>query len=279
MTTHIHPTAVIDPSAELGEDVTVGPFAVIGPKVVIGDRTRLLPHCHIVSTTTIGRDCVINTSAVVGGDPQDRKYKGEKTDLIVGDRNRIGEFATVNRGTATGGGATVIGNDTLIMAYVHVAHDCEIGDGAVITNSTQLAGHVKIEEQAWVSGACLFHHFVTVGAMSFVAPASAVRVDVPPYMLADGFKENTRVRTLNIEGLRRRNVPEASITLLKEAYRAIYRGKKTMEEAVSELSGQSIADDPYVRNLLDHLAASHAGYQNRALERFRTDKTRLIPRE
>ena len=274
MTNHIHPGAYVDPSAELGEDVTIAPFAVVGPKVVIGNGTQLLPHCHIVARTKIGCNCVISSSAVIGGDPQDMKYKGEDTDLVIGDRNRIGEFVTINRGTGVGGGKTVIGNDCLIMAYVHVAHDCIIGNKVVITNSTQLAGHVRLEDQAWISGACLFHHFVTVGAMSFVAAASAVRVDIPPYMLADGFKENTRVRALNVEGMHRRNVPDESIAALKKVYRIIYRSEKTLDEAIQEVLTLPLATDSYVKNLLDHLVASQAGYQGRALERFRTDKSR-----
>ncbi len=274
MSNRIHPSAYIDPSVELGSDVEIGPFVVVGPDVKIGDRTILYPHCHIVKRTTIGKDCHISTSAVVGGDPQDMKYKGEDTDVIIGDRTRIGEFATVNRGTDFGGRITLIGNDVLIMSYVHVAHDCKIGNSVIITNSTQLAGHVKIEDMAWISGMCAFHHFVTVGTMSFVAPTSGIRFDVPPYTIVDGFKENTRVRSLNIEGMRRRNVPETSISALKEAYRILYRRQLTQEEAIKQVEKKECYADPYVNNLVDHLRESHKGYQNRALERFRTDKTR-----
>ncbi len=170
MTDRIHSSAIIHPSAQLGQDVEVGPFAVVGPDVVVGDGSKLLPHCHVVKRTTIGKNCTICTSAVVGGDPQDLKFKGEDTDLIIGDRTRIGEFATINRGTGIGGGKTVIGRDCMIMAYVHIAHDCIIGNNVVITNLSQLAGHITIEDQAWVSGLGLINHYVTVGSMSFVAP-------------------------------------------------------------------------------------------------------------
>lgn len=276
MSNRIHPSAVIHPTAKLGENVEVGPFVVVGPDVTIGDRSKLLPHCHVVARTTLGQDCLICTSAVIGGDPQDLKFKGEPTDLVIGDRTRIGEFATVNRGTGIGGGKTMVGNDCMIMAYVHIAHDCIIGNNVVITNSCQLAGHIHIEDQAWISGGCMVHHFVTIGTMSFVAPASGVGFDIPPYMIAEGFRTDCRVRTLNMEGLKRRNVPESSMEALKKAFKILYRQNKTQAEAIKELSESDIAPDEYVANLLRHIKASHEGVQNRALERFRTDKTRKI---
>ncbi len=276
MSSRIHPHAIIHPTATLGEDVEIGPFAVVGPNVSIGDRAKLLPHCHIVARTTIGADCLICTSAVVGGDPQDLKFKGEDTDLIIGNRSRIGEFATVNRGTGVGGGKTVIGDDCMIMAYVHIAHDCIIGNNVVLTNSTQLAGHIRIEDRAWISGGCMVHHFVTIGTMSFVAPCSGVGIDIPPYMIADGFRDSLRIRTLNIEGLKRRQVPEDSINALKKAFRVIYRQDLNLGDAIENLAASEICSDSYVSNLLNHLKASYAGVQNRALERYRTDKTRIF---
>ena len=276
MSNRIHPSAVIDPSAVIGEDVDIGPFVVIGPDVVIGDRCKLMPHSHIVMRTTLGKECLVCTSAVIGGDPQDLKFKGEPTDLIVGDRTRIGEFVTLNRGTGVGGGKTVVGNDCMIMAYVHIAHDCVIGNNVVITNSCQLAGHIHIEDQAWVSGSCLVHHFVTIGSMSFVAPASGIGFDVPPYMIVEGFRGACKVRTLNFEGLKRRNVPEESIANLKKAFKIIYRQQLTMEEAMKELGESELIKDAYVANLANHIRASLDGVQNRALEKFRTDKARKI---
>ncbi len=276
MSSRIHPHAIIHPTAVLGEDVEIGPFAVVGPDVTIGNRTKLLPHCHIVARTTLGDDCLISTSAVVGGDPQDLKFKGEDTDLIVGNRTRIGEFATVNRGTGVGGGKTTVGDDCMIMAYVHIAHDCIIGNNVIITNSTQLAGHIHIEDRAWVSGGCMIHHFVTIGSMSFVAPCAGVSFDIPPYMIVDGFRESCRVRTLNVEGLKRRQVPEESINALKKAFRILYRQDLNLGDAIESLAAADICGDSYVSNLLNHLKASYAGVQNRALERFRTDKTRIF---
>ncbi|MDR1534987.1 MAG: acyl-ACP--UDP-N-acetylglucosamine O-acyltransferase [Planctomycetota bacterium] len=280
MKKNIHPSAIIHPTAEIGEEVEIGPYAVVGPRVRIGNRSRLMPHCHLVTRTAVGDDCQICSSAVVGGDPQDLKFKGEDTDLVIGNHTRIGEFVTINRGTEVGGGKTWIGDNCLIMAYVHVAHDCVIGNGVVLTNSTQLAGHIHIEDQAWVSSSCLIHHFVTIGSLSFVAPNSGVGFDVPPYMLIEGFRDSCRVRTLNLEGLRRRNFPEPTISSLKKAFRIIYRQDgKTMSEIIAELEESSLRDDPCVANLLAHLKASHAGRQNRALERFRNGKTRVQPRE
>ena len=274
MSSRIHPSAVIHPTATLGEDVEIGPFAVVGPGVTIGDRTKLLPHCHILTRTAIGDDCLVCTSAAVGGDPQDLKFEGEDTDVVVGNRTRIGEFVTINRGTGMGGGKTVVGDDCMIMAYVHIAHDCIIGKNVVLTNSTQLAGHIHIEDRAWVSGGCMIHHFVTIGSMSFVAPCSGVNFDIPPYMIVDGFRDTCRVRTLNIEGLKRRQVPEESIVSLKKAFRILYRQDLNLGDAIESLAGSDLCGDFYVGNLLNHLKASYAGVQNRALERYRADKAR-----
>ncbi len=276
MSNRIHPSAVIDPSAVLGEDVEIGPFVVVGPEVVVGDRTKLLPHSHIFKRTKLGADCLVCTSAVVGGDPQDLKFKGEPTDLVIGQRTRIGEFVTINRGTGVGGGKTVIGDDCMIMAYVHIAHDCVIGNNVVITNCCQFAGHIHVEDQAWVSGSCLLHHFVTIGSMSFVAPASGVGCDIPPYMIVEGFRGECRVRTLNLEGLKRRNVPQESIDALKKAFKILYRRELPVEEAMREVEGAGLLKDSRVANLLAHIQASRDGVQNRALERFRTDKATKV---
>ncbi|MDR0362068.1 MAG: acyl-ACP--UDP-N-acetylglucosamine O-acyltransferase [Planctomycetota bacterium] len=278
MKTSIHEWASVDPGAEIGEGAQIGPFVVVGPKCRIGARTVLLPHCHVVARTTIGADCVVSSSAVVGGDPQDMKFHGEDTDLVIGDRTRIGEFATINRGTGVGGGCTSIGDDVLVMAYTHVAHDCVVGNGVVITNNCQLAGHIHIEDHAWVSGLCAVHHFVTIGSMSFVAPHSTLRADVPPYMLADGSEGPLRIRNVNLEGLRRRQFPDEHLAALQKAYRALYRSDKPIAVAVKELAGTELAKDPCVLNVMRHIEGSLAGYQNRALERYRTDKTRQIIR-
>lgn len=269
----IHPSALIHPTAELAEDVEIGPGAIVGPRVRIGARTRLRAQAQIISDTVIGSDCDIYPNAIVGGEPQDLKYKGEQTELLIGDGNIIREFVTINRGTALGGGKTVLGNNNLIMAYVHIAHDCQIGNRVVITNGAQLAGHIHVEDFAIISGMVLIHHFVTVGTMSFCAPYSGHRVDVPPYVIADGIP--ARVRKLNLEGLRRHKVPAESIQALKLAFKAVYRSELPRHEALAKIEASPYASDPYVRNLVAHFRASEAGYQGRALEAFRKDRRML----
>ncbi len=276
MKNRIHPSAVIHPSAKIGDGVDIGPFVVVGPEVTVGDGCRLMPHSHIVTRTTLGSACHICTAAVVGGDPQDLKFKGEPTDLVIGERTRVGEFVTINRGTGVGGNRTVVGNDCMIMAYVHIAHDCIIGNHVVITNSSQLAGHIHIEDWAWVSGNVLVHHFVTIGTMSFVAPGSGIGFDVPPYMIVEGFRDTCKVRTLNMEGLKRRSVSEESIGKLRKAFKILYRQKNTQEEAIRILSESPLSEDTHVRNLLNHIVQANDGVQNRALEKFRTDKSRKV---
>ncbi|MDR2390757.1 MAG: acyl-ACP--UDP-N-acetylglucosamine O-acyltransferase [Planctomycetota bacterium] len=278
MSGHIHPSAVIHRTAEIGRDVEIGPFAVIGPHVRVGDRSRLLSHSHLVTHTTIGAECHVCSAAVVGGDPQDLKYRGEETTLVVGDRTRIGEFATLNRGTGIGGGETRIGSDCLIMAYVHIAHDCILGDHVILTNCTQLAGHIRIEDYAWISGSCLIHHFVTIGSLSFVGPNSGVGFDVPPYVLAEGFRTDCRIRTLNIEGMHRWGVPAESVSALKKAFRILFRQEdKTRAETIGEIADSELSRDPCVANLLAHVRASHEGKQGRALERLRAaNHTRVM---
>ncbi len=266
----IHPTAVIAADVELGENVEIGPFTVIGPQARIGDGTRLRNHVTVVSHTTIGRGCDIYPQAVLGAAPQDLKFRGEESLLIVGDHNIIRECVTINRGTALGGGRTVIGNRNLIMAYVHIAHDCQIGNQCVITNCAQLAGHIVVEDMAIISGMVAIHHFVTIGTLSFVAGLSAVRTDVPPYMIVDG--NPARVRKLNLEGLRRRGMPAASVQALKKVFRLIYRSDLSRAQVVESLENNHLAQDPAVQNLIRHFRASANGCQGRALEAFRADR-------
>ena len=278
MGTTIHPTAVVDLSAELADGVVVEPYAVIGPLVRLGRGTRVRSFAHIVCRTAVGEGCDIHSGAVVGGDPQDLKFKGEATDCVIGNRNTIRECVTINRGTGVGGGKTIIGDNNLIMAYVHIAHDCVVGNGCLFTNGVQLAGHVNVEDFAWLSGSALVHHFVTVGTMAFIAGNSGVRADVPPYLIVDG--DPPKPRKVNTEGMRRRGVPAASIDAVKSAFRRIYRTKGTRADAVAELMSAPEGADPYVRTLLEHYRASERGFQGRALERFRTDRgaTVALPR-
>ncbi len=276
MSANIHPTAVIDRSAEIADGVVIEAYAIVGPRVVIGENTRVRSHAHIVCDSVIGRNCDIHPGSVLGGDPQDLKYKGEESRFVMGDNNIVRECVTINRGTGLGGGRTVIGNNNLLMAYSHIAHDCIIDNHVIITNCAQLAGHIRIEDMAIVSGMVGIHHFVTVGTMSFLAGFSAVRTDVPPYMIVDGAP--ARVRKLNLEGLKRRQVPQESIDALKKVFRMIYRSEMSRAEAVAKIRETELASDPVVRNLLDHYGASEAGYQGRALEAFRQDNCRCRKR-
>lgn len=271
MAAKIHPSAVIDPTAEIGDQVEIGPGAIVGPKVVVGEGTVLRAHSQIIRHTRIGKGCDIYPSAVIGGDPQDLKYRGEDTELVIGDHNTIRECATINRGTVQGGGKTVIGDRNLIMAYVHIAHDCEIGNHVVITNLAQLAGHVRVEDRAILSGMTAVHHFCTVGTMAFLAPYSGTRSDVPPYMIADG--QPAKPRTINSEGLARNKVPEEIIHALKDIFKLLYRGEGTTRaEALEKIEAMPCANDPVVRHLINFYHASEAGVQGRALEAHRADR-------
>jgi len=270
MPTRIHPTAVIDPSAEIADEVEVGPYAVIGPECRVGAGTRIQAHAQLVRRTVVGQRCDIYPFASLGAEPQDLKFRGEQTDLWIGDGNTIRECVTINRGTALGGGKTEIGHRNLIMAYVHIAHDCRIGNQCILTNGAQFAGHIVVEDMAIVSGMVAIHHFVTVGQMSFIAGLSAVRTDVPPYMIVEG--NPARVRKLNLEGLRRRGVPAESIQALRKVFRRVYRSELSRAQALEEIGGTDLARDPAVQTLIAHWRASEAGNQGRALEAFRTDK-------
>lgn len=270
MATCIHPTAIIDGTAELADGVEVGPYAVVGPRVKIGENTILRAHCQVVADAQIGKRCDIHPGAVIGGDPQDLKFRGEQTLTILGDDNTVRECVTINRGTGLGGGKTAIGNGNLIMAYVHIAHDCIIGNQCILTNCAQLAGHIKVEDMAIISGMVAIHHFVTIGSQSFIAGLSAVRTDVPPYMIAEG--NPARVRKLNSEGLRRRNVSSESVEALKALFKAVYRSDMTREEAIQYIEETEHGCDVCVQNVIGHFRASEQGCQGRALEAFRQDK-------
>jgi UDP-N-acetylglucosamine acyltransferase len=270
MSGFIHPTAIVDASARLGDGAVIDAYAIVGPDVTIGARTRVRAHAHIECRTVLGDDCDIHPGAVLGADPQDLKYKGEATDLVVGDRNVIRECVTINRGTGLGGGHTVIGCDNMIMAYVHVAHDCRIGNGCLITNASQLSGHVAVEDMAIISGLVAIHHFVTIGSMAFVAGHATVRADVPPYMIVDG--NPARVRRLNAEGMRRRGIPAASMEALERVHRLVYQEMNWAEGLERIAADPELASDPYVANLVAHHKASQAGQQGRALEAHRTDQ-------
>ncbi|MBT2304355.1 acyl-ACP--UDP-N-acetylglucosamine O-acyltransferase [Variovorax paradoxus] len=227
--TQVHPTAIVDPKAELDPTVSVGPYAVIGPHVRVGAGTTIGAHCVIEGRTTIGRDNRIFQFASLGAIPQDKKYAGEPTELVIGDRNTIREFCTFNIGVPGAGGVTRVGSDNWIMAYTHIAHDCRVDDHTTLANNTTLAGHVHLADWVTVGGLTGIHQFVSVGAHAMIGFASAVAQDVPPFMLVDG--NPLAVRGFNVVGLRRRDFSAARIAAVKQMHRLLYRQGKTLEEA------------------------------------------------
>lgn len=232
----IDATARIDPTAELAADVSVGPCSVIGPGVVIEAGTRVGPHVVINGPSSIGRDNTIYQFASVGDAPQDKKYNGEPTRLEIGDRNTIREFVTINRGTVQDEGVTRLGDDNWIMAYVHIAHDCQIGNQTIFANNASLAGHVTVEDYVILGGFTLVHQFCTLGAYSLTAYGSGISLDVPPYVTVGGMP--AQPHGLNMEGLRRRGFASGTRSTLKQAYKTLYREGLSLQDAIANLQGQ-----------------------------------------
>lgn len=236
----IDPTAVIDPAAQLDSGVSIGPYSIIGPDVVIGSGSVIGPHVVINGPTSIGRDNRIFQFASIGDAPQDKKYAGEATRLEIGDRNTIREFVTINRGTVQDEGVTVLGNDNWIMAYVHIAHDCRIGDHTIFANNASLAGHVRIFDHVILGGFTLVHQFCAIGSHALTAFGSGISKDVPPYVTVGG--SPARAHGLNMEGLRRRGFSPESRMALKRAYRTLYRENRSLEDALAQLRQQAAGD-------------------------------------
>jgi UDP-N-acetylglucosamine acyltransferase len=245
--------ALVSPQAELAADVTVGPYAVIGPHVRIGARTRVAAHAVINGPTTIGTDNVIFQFASIGDAPQDLKYKGEPTRLEIGDRNVFRECCTVNRGTADGEAVTRVGNDNLLMAYTHIAHDCHIGSRIVMANYSALSGHVELGDWVIMAGYSGVHQFCKVGAHAFIANNTAVTRDVPPYVMAVG--QPATPHSVNSEGLKRRDFNAAQIRNIREAFRILYRRELPLDAAVQEIAALA-ETQPELRPLLEFIAAS-----------------------
>ena len=233
----IDPRAVIDPAARLADDVSVGAFTIIGPDVDIGAGTWIGPHAVINGPTRIGRDNRIYQFASVGEAPQDKKYAGEATRLEIGDRNLIREFVTINRGTVQDAGVTRIGDDNWIMAYVHIAHDCRVGNQVIFSNNASLAGHVRVDDYAILGGFTLVHQFCAIGAHAFCAFGSGIKKDVPPFVIVDG--SPARPRGLNAEGLKRRGFTDRAQQALRQAYKTLYRSNLSLQEALVELQGMA----------------------------------------
>lgn len=247
---HLHPTAIIDTSAEIGEGVSIGPYSVIGPDVVIGDGCWIGPHVVINGPTTLGRENRIFQFASVGELPQDLKFEGEETRLEIGDRNTIREFATLNRGTGVGGSVTRIGNDNLLMAYIHIAHDCIVGNNVILSNNASLAGHVEVHDNVILGGFTLVHQFCSIGQHVFSGMGSAIAKDVPPYLIVTGAP--AAPHGLNKVGLKRRGFDDERLRKLSQAYKLLYRQGLSLEEAKVELQ-QMGAEDEDVKLFSDFL--------------------------
>ncbi|MGH8027401.1 MAG: acyl-ACP--UDP-N-acetylglucosamine O-acyltransferase [Pseudoxanthomonas sp.] len=249
--TLIHPSASVDPAAKLGANVRVGPFTSIGADVEIGEDCVIGGHCSITGPTRIGRGNRIAGHAAIGGDPQDKKFKGERTELVIGDRNTIREFVTINRGTGDGGGITRIGDDNWLLAYTHVAHDCDIGNNCVFSNNSTLAGHVRIGDWVIMSGFAGVHQFCRIGAHAFLGMGVLVGGDVPPYTMV-ATEAQGRPRGINSEGLKRRGFDADRISAIKRAYRTLYVASLPLAEAKQQLAEQA-RDSEDVRALLDFI--------------------------
>lgn len=289
MSTFVHQTAIIGPGVELGQDVNVGPHCVIGEGARIGDGTvigpqatigggvsigsgnRIGPKIHISGLTRIGDENKIFGQASLGTEPQDLSYQGEATWLEMGDRNTVREFVTINRGTVKGGGVTIIGNDCLLMACCHVAHDCEVADRVIIGNNALLAGHVVVESRANIGGGAVAQQFVTVGTLAYVGGVTRMPQDVPPFMILEG--NRPRVRGANVVGLKRADAGSEVIEALKDAYKGLFRSKERTEsrKAVFERLKSDHAGVEEITHLIDFMRRTELGQKGRYRETLREE--------
>ena len=253
----IHPTAIIHSGARLGAGVSVGPYSIIGEHVEIGDNTRIGPHVVISGHTRIGCDNRIFQFSSIGEIPQDKKYAGEPTRLEIGDRNTIREYCTLNLGTVQDAGVTRVGDDNWIMAYVHIAHDCQVGNKTIFANNAQLAGHVHVGDWAIFGGYTGVHQFCRVGAHTMTAVGTVILQDVPPYVMAAG--NSATPYGINAEGLKRRGFSPDALMVLKRAYRTLYKSGLTLDEAKAKLEEDAKTHPAEIQPILDFLAASKRG--------------------
>ncbi|MEN6317402.1 MAG: acyl-ACP--UDP-N-acetylglucosamine O-acyltransferase [Syntrophaceae bacterium] len=252
----IHPTAIVSPEANISEGVEIGPYTIIRPDVNIGKNTIIGPHVVIDAQTDIGEGCRIFQFASIGAVPQDLKFKGEKTRVIIGNYNTIREFATIHKATTADIGVTIIGDHNLLMAYTHVAHNCKLGNYIIMGNAANLAGHIHIEDNAIISGMTGIHQFTRIGAHSFIGGASAVSKDVPPFTLAAG--NTAKLYGLNVIGLKRRGFKEETISVLKKAYRIIFRSSLLLKVAIEKIKNE-IEDIPEIRQFVEFIEKSERG--------------------
>ncbi len=259
----IHPTALVSPGAQLSADVSVGAYAIVGAKVTVGEGSSIGSHCVIDGHTTIGRNNTIHAFAAVGGPPQDKKYAGEPTRLVIGDGNTIREYVTINTGTVQDGGVTRLGDDNWIMAYVHIAHDCQLGSHIILANAVQLAGHVHLADHVFLGGLSGVHQFVRVGAHAMTGFQSRLSQDLPPFVTAAG--NPSEATGINSEGLRRRGFSAERIAQIKRMHKIIYRQSLALDAAQAELKAlitqpSFVAEgEPDVALMLSFLATAERG--------------------
>ena len=255
MSSFIHPTALISPSAKIETDVAIGSFCIIEDNVTINSGTIIKPGAQVCSNTSIGKDCQIFQNSIIGEIPQDLKYDGEETKLIIGDRTRIREFCTINKGTKASG-ETIIGSDCLFMAYVHVAHDCIIGNNVILANGVQVGGHVEIGDWVTVGGMTPIHQFTKIGSHSFIGGGYRIVQDIPPYILATG--EPLKYAGINSIGLRRRNFPPDIRDLIKKIYKIIFKSKTNMSDSM-KLINDNYSMHKEVNIIIDFIKSSNRG--------------------
>jgi UDP-N-acetylglucosamine acyltransferase len=254
----IHATAIVHPGASIADGVEIGPYAVIGEHVRIGKGSKVGPHTVIEGWTEIGEANTIFHMASVGAIPQDLKYRGEQTWLRIGNGNTIREFASLHLGTVTGDGETTVGDDNLIMAYSHIAHDCHIGNGVVLANAATLAGHVTVDDYAILGGLCAILQFTRIGAHVMIGGATSITMDIPPYTIVTGDRRETRLRGLNLVGLKRRGFSEETISGLKKAYKILSLSGLKLAEAIERMKAE-IAPTPEVERFISFIESSKRG--------------------
>jgi UDP-N-acetylglucosamine acyltransferase len=252
----VHPTAIIAPDAELAEGVEIGPYTVIGPDVHIGENTIIGSHVVIEAHTDIGAGCRIFQFASIGVQPQDLKFRGENTRVVIGNNNTIREFVTIHRATVSDIGVTIMGDHNLIMAYSHIAHNCKLGDHIIMVNAANLAGHIHVEDYAIIGGLTGIHQFTRIGAHCIIGGASAISKDVAPYLLVSGNRAKTH--GLNLVGLKRRGFKDGTIRALKEAYRLIFRSSLLLRKAIEKVRNE-VEDCPEVRHFVAFIEQSKRG--------------------
>ncbi|MEM8885506.1 MAG: acyl-ACP--UDP-N-acetylglucosamine O-acyltransferase [Planctomycetota bacterium] len=262
-TQDVHPTAVVEAGARVGEGCRIGPYVVIGPAVELGDNVVVHAHAVIGGNTSIGDATVIHAHAVIGGPPQDLKYLGSDTTLRVGQRNLIREGVTINTGTEQGGGETIVGDDNIIMANAHVAHDCIIGNGCIVANNVMLAGHVVVEDGVNLAGGAGVHHFATVGKYAYIGGLTRLTRDAPPYTIVEGHP--MRVRGVNVVGLKRAGLDDVTIKAIKDCFKMLFKSDDPLTESVDKARAEFAGIDEVIY-MINFVEASNAGRQGRQEE-------------